>query len=144
MISPCVTFNDHQGSTKSYAHTREHFRAAVEAAFVTPKDYVPQREEITAELAAEGVREVRMHDGGVVRFRQTADDYDPTDRDAVYGYLRERQAAGEIPTGLLYLDPDSRDVHDVLGTVERPLWDLPFEELCPGADVLDELMENYR
>jgi len=62
----------------------------------------------------------------------------------VYGYLRERQNAGEVPTGLLYVDPESRDLHEVLGTVDRPLWNLPFEELCPGAEALDALMENYR
>ena len=144
VISPCVTFNDHVGSTKSYAYTREHFREAVEAAFVQPKDFVPQAEEITADLGTEGTRDVRMHDGSVVRFRQTGSDYDPTDRDAVYSYLRHWQAAGEVPTGLLYMDPDSRDLHDVLGTVDRPLWNLPFEELCPGSDALDALMENYR
>ncbi len=144
VISPCVTFNDHVGSTKSYAYTREHFREAVEAAFVAPKDFVPPADEITADIASSDVRDVRMHDGGVIRFRQVEGDYDATDRDAVYGYLRERQNAGEVPTGLLYVDPESRDLHDVLGTVDRPLWNLPFEELCPGADALDALMENYR
>ena len=105
---------------------------------------MPPREEITAELGAEGVRDVRLHDGSIVRFRQTGEDYDPTDRDAAYGYLRERQRAGEVPTGLLYMDPEPKDMHDVLGTVERPLWSLPFDELCPGSGALDELMENYR
>ncbi|MCY3600983.1 MAG: thiamine pyrophosphate-dependent enzyme, partial [Gemmatimonadetes bacterium] len=144
VISPCVTFNDHVGSTKSYAYTREHFREAVEAAFVAPKDFVPPADEITADIGSADVRDVRMHDGSVIRFRQVEGDYDATDRDAVYGYLRERQNAGEVPTGLLYVDPESRDLHDVLETVERPLWNLPFEELCPGAEALDALMENYR
>lgn len=144
VISPCVTFNDHVGSTKSYAYTREHFREATEAAFVGPADFVPEREEITADIAPGETREVRMHDGSVVRFRQTSEDYDPTDRDAAYAYVRELQATQEVPTGLLFMDPDSRDHHEVMGTVERPLWDLPFEDLCPGSERLESLMQNYR
>ena len=85
-----------------------------------------------------------MHDGSLVRFRQVADHYDPTDRDAAYRYVRERQAAGEVVTGLLYLDPESRDHHDTLHTVDRPLYNLPFEELCPGAEALDSVMAMYR
>ena len=144
VISPCVTFNDHVGSTKSYAYTREHFREATEAAFLAPDDYVPPAEEITAEIAPGQTRDVRMHDGSVVRFRRVGDDYDPTDRDAAYAYVRERQAEGEVVTGLLYLDPDGRDNHAVMNTVEEPLWDLPFADLCPGAEALEKLMARYR
>ncbi len=144
VISPCVTFNDHEGSTKSYAYTREHYREVAEAAFETPDDFVPPAEEITAEIRPGGTRDVRMHDGSVVRFRKVAEDYDPTDRDRAYAYVRAHQEAGEVVTGLLYLDPDSQDHHAVLETVEAPLWDLPFEELCPGSAALDELMERYR
>ena len=144
VISPCVTFNDHEGSTKSYAYTREHYREVAEAAFQTPDDFVPPAEEITTEIEAGRTRDVRMHDGSVVRFRKVAEDYDPTDRDRAYAYVREHQEAGEVVTGLLYLDPDSEDHHDVLGTVDQPLWNLPFEDLCPGSEALDALMERYR
>jgi len=144
VISPCVTFNDHVGSTKSYAYTREHDREATETAFVTPTDYVPHAEEITAELAAGDTRDVRMHDDSIVRFRKVAEDYDPTDRDAAYAYVREHQQAGEVVTGLLYIHPESTDHHDTLHTVDAPLWDLPFEDLCPGSDALDALMAHYR
>jgi len=144
VISPCVTFNDHVGSTKSYAYTREHFREAAEASFVTPKDFVPESQEITAEIAPGDVREVRMHDGSVIRFRSTEEDFDPTDRIRSYAYVRDRHLAGEVVTGLLFVDPDSRDHHDVLGTVDEPLWDLPFEDLCPGSETLAEVMKNYR
>ncbi len=144
VISPCVTFNDHVGSTKSYAYTREHFREAAEAAFMAPKDFVPPAEEITTDIGPGETRDVRMHDGSTVRFRRTAEDYDPTDRDAADAYVRAHQATGEVPTGLLFIDPESRDHHDVLGTVDQPLWDLDFEDLCPGAAKLDALMENYR
>jgi 2-oxoglutarate ferredoxin oxidoreductase subunit beta len=144
VISPCVTFNDHVGSTKSYAHTRQHFREVTEAAFMTPADFVPHADEITTDISAGGTRDVRMHDGSVVRFRKVAKDYDPLDRDAAYAYVRDRQQAGEVVTGLLYLDPATRDHHDVMNTVEQPLWDLPFADLCPGSDALDALMDQYR
>ena len=144
VISPCVTFNDHVGSTKSYAYTRENFREAAELAFVTPSDLVPEAEEITADIAPGEPRDVEMHDGSMVRFRHTEHDYDPTDRERAYAYVSECRLAGEVATGLLFFDPDSRDHHEVLGTVKTPLWDLPFEDLCPGADTLDQVMKNYR
>src|SRR6476469_5592155 len=85
VISPCVTFNDHEGSTKSYAYTREHNVEIVQA------DFVPPTSEITAEYAAGDVRNVMLHDGGWVRLRKVAEDYDPTDRDRAYAYIRDRQ-----------------------------------------------------
>jgi 2-oxoglutarate ferredoxin oxidoreductase subunit beta len=85
-----------------------------------------------------------MHDGSVVRFRQVASDYDPKNRDAAYAYVREHQAKGEVVTGLLHIDESASDMHGVSGTVERPLVDLPYEELCPGSQALAELMEEYR
>ena len=78
------------------------------------------------------------------RLRKTDDDYDPTDRDRVYAYLRERQSQGEVPTGLLYIDADANDMHGELNTVEQALATYPFEKLCPGKEALEELMETYR
>ncbi len=138
VISPCVTFNDHEGSTKSYRYTREHEVVAVEA------DFVPLRREIKAEYGPGDVREVPMHDGSVVRFRKVPAHYDPTDRDAAYAYVRERQEAGEVPTGLLHIDPTGQEMHEVLGTVETPLVDLPYEALCPGREKLSEIMAAFR
>ncbi|MBW3553328.1 MAG: 2-oxoacid:ferredoxin oxidoreductase subunit beta [Gemmatimonadetes bacterium] len=138
VISPCVTFNDHEASTKSYRYTRDHHTAVVEA------DFVPLRGPISAEYGSGDVREVAMHDGSTVRFRKVAEDFDPTRRDRVYRYLRERQDAGEVATGLLFMEPDAPDMHEVLGTVESPLVDLPYETLCPGAEALDSLMEKFR
>ncbi|HKK08117.1 MAG TPA: 2-oxoacid:ferredoxin oxidoreductase subunit beta [Gemmatimonadota bacterium] len=138
VVSPCVTFNDHEGSTKSYRYTREHEIEAVAA------DFVPLRAEITTEYEPGSVREVPMHDGSVVRFRKVPEDYDPTDRDAAYAYVRERQEAGEIPTGLLHIDPEAEEMHDVMGTVETPLVDLPYEELCPGREKLSEITAAFR
>jgi 2-oxoglutarate ferredoxin oxidoreductase subunit beta len=138
IISPCVTFNDHEGSTKSYLHTREHARPIVIA------DFVPHAREITAEYAPGSVRAVTLHDGSVVNFRKVAEDYDPTDRDAAHAYLMERQRAGEVATGLLYIDPAAADMNATLGSVERPLVDLPFEDLCPGDAALQALQDTYR
>ncbi len=138
VISPCVTFNDHEGSTKSYAHTREHKVEVVQA------DFVPPREEITAEYDEGTVQNVMLHDGSWVQLRKVAKDYDPTNRDAAYAYVRDRQRAGETVTGLLYISPDSKDVHDQNDTVPGPLHDLPHEQLCPGNDALQKLMGQFR
>ena len=138
VISPCVSFNDHEGSTKSYRFTRERLHEAA------PVDFVPLRREIAANTEAEPVTSVTMHDGSVVRFRPVGTDYDATDRDRAYMYVRERQAKGEVVTGLLYIDRASQEMHAVQGTVQTPLVDLPFETLCPGGAALEELMEEYR
>ena len=138
VISPCVTFNDHEGSTKSYRYTREHEVEAVQA------DFVPLTTEITLPNSREEVRSVQLHDGSTVRLRATADGYDPTDRTNAYAHVRACQSRGEIATGLLFVDPSSRDMHDLLKTPETPLIDIPFEQLCPGAAALDSLMARYR
>jgi 2-oxoglutarate/2-oxoacid ferredoxin oxidoreductase subunit beta len=138
VISPCVTFNDHEASTKSYLHTRAQNRPVLEA------DFIPLTAGIQTRYEEGGAREVAMHDGSVVRFRKVPEDFDPSRRDRVYRYLRERQDQGEVPTGLLFVDPEAPDMHRVLGTVDAPLVDLPFEDLCPGAGALDELMEEFR
>jgi 2-oxoglutarate ferredoxin oxidoreductase subunit beta len=138
VISPCVTFNDHEGSTKSYAYTREHNVEIVQA------DFVPPAGEITADYDAGSVRTVTLHDGASVRLRKVAADYDPTDRDRAYAYVRERQAAGEIVTGLLYISPESQDLHDQNDTVPTPLSALPYEQLCPGNEELQKLQQRFR
>ena len=134
IISPCVTFNDHEGSTKSYRYTREHTHE------LDAVDFVPLRDSVAGEQLGEGRLMVRMPDGSVVRFRNVASGYDPADRDGAYIHMRKCLTAGEIPTGLLYLDPSSRELHEVADTVAEPLYDLPFESLCPGSAALEELM----
>jgi 2-oxoglutarate ferredoxin oxidoreductase subunit beta len=138
IISPCVTFNDHVGSTKSYLHTRKHRLEVVQT------DFVPKQEEISAEYAPGTSTSVTMHDGSVVRFVKVAEDYNPKDRLAAQAYLQEHQARGEIPTGLLYLDDQTRDMHETNGTVDTPLSELPFEQLCPGSAVLEQFQRGYR
>jgi 2-oxoglutarate/2-oxoacid ferredoxin oxidoreductase subunit beta len=138
IISPCVTFNDHEGSTKSYKFTREH---EVE---VSAADFVPLRREITAPETGEELTSVTMHDGSLVRFRKTSEGYDPTNRESAYSHVRACQARGEIATGLLFIDPNGSDMHAIARTVATPLVNLPYEELCPGNDALQALMERYR
>ena len=138
VISPCVSFNDHEGSTKSYSYTREH---EVE---VVHTDFVPLKREITVPETGEEVQVVEMHDGSRVRLRSTSVDYDPTDRDSAYAHVRACQLRHEIATGLLFVDETGKDMHDHLQTVPTPLIDLPFEALCPGKGALDKLMERYR
>ena len=138
VISPCVTFNDHEGSTKSYAYTRENNVEVVQADFVEPS------RAITADYQAGAVSNVMMHDGNWVRLRKVAENYDPKDRDHSYRYIRNRQKAGEIVTGLLYISPDSKDMHEQLGTATAPLSQLPFEALCPGSTELEKLQQRFR
>jgi 2-oxoglutarate/2-oxoacid ferredoxin oxidoreductase subunit beta len=138
VISPCVTFNDHEGSTKSYAYTREHDIEVVQADFIGPHD------EITVEYPEGDVKNVMLHDGAWVRLRKVAPDYDPTDRDKAYAYIRDRQRAGEVATGLLYISGESRDMHDQNGTIDRALVEVPYERLSPGAAALEALQEEFR
>ncbi len=138
VISPCVSFNDHEGSTKSYRFTREH---EVE---MTEVDFVPIRHEITAKATDSAVTAVKMHDGTVMRFRKTHEGYDPTNREKAYLHVRECQERGEVATGLLYINRGGADMHAVAQTVERPLVELAFGELCPGKAALDTLMDSYR
>ncbi|MBW8270164.1 2-oxoacid:ferredoxin oxidoreductase subunit beta [Caldovatus aquaticus] len=137
-ISPCVAFNNHEGSTKSYDFVREHNEA------VNRLDVILGRQPITAEYEPGSVIEVTQHDGSVLRLRKIAPDYDPTDRVAAMNYLQERKAAGEIVTGLLYVDPDPTDLHAKLGTVEVPLNRLGDAELCPGSAALARINAALR
>ena len=138
VISPCVTFNDHEGSTKSYLYTRQHRLPILSA------DFVPTAQEITADYAEGTTTDVKMHDGSVVRFSKLPAGYDPSNRESVWDYLHEHQRSGTIPTGLLFLDPKSVEMHAAAKTVERPLSQVPYEELCPGRAMLDKLQQGFR
>lgn len=138
VISPCVTFNDHAGSTKSYSHVREHQLRAVET------DFVPPAPEILAQISPKGVTSVHMHDGSVLRFTSLPPDYDPTDRQKVYNYLQDQQGQGNVVTGLLYVDESTPDMHELANTTELPLSQIPFEALCPGSATLAKLQEEFR
>ncbi|MBS0313990.1 MAG: 2-oxoacid:ferredoxin oxidoreductase subunit beta [Proteobacteria bacterium] len=138
VISPCVTFNNHAGSTKSYDYVREHNDA------VSRIDFISEHEEITTDYAPGEVVDVRQHDGSVLRLRKLHPEYDPTDRLAAMNYMHEQQARGEIVTGLLYVDPLATDLHTAFNTTERPLNTLGRAELCPGARALDKINASLR
>ena len=138
VISPCVTFNDHVGSTKSYAYTRENYHHVIDA------DFVPPLKEIKAEYDEGSAMPVELHDGSKIVFRKVDNDYDPTSRAAAFSYLRNSVNAGEIITGLLYIDEETGDMHDLSGSVEQPLSKVPYEDLVPGKEKLSKVMDRYR
>jgi 2-oxoglutarate/2-oxoacid ferredoxin oxidoreductase subunit beta len=138
VISPCVTFNDHVGSTKSYLYTRQHELK------VTQTDFVPPASEILATIGQNGATSVTMHDGSVVRFKGVPPDYDPRDREKVFTYLQEHQGKGEVVTGLLYVDESVPDLHELNQTPPVALSKLSYEKLCPGAAELERMQEEFR
>ncbi|MCB5944145.1 2-oxoacid:ferredoxin oxidoreductase subunit beta [Acidocella sp. KAb 2-4] len=139
VISPCVTFNNHQGSTKSFDYVREHNEA------VNFLDVIAGQEEITVDYAPGAVELVRQHDGSLLRLRKLGeDDYDPRDRAAAAAFLERHRRAGEIVTGLLYLDPEASELHHALGTTATPLNTLGEDKLCPGAAALERLNASLR
>ena len=119
VVSPCVAFNNRL-------------------------DFISGRDEITADYAPGTVTTVTQHDGSVLRLRKLAQDYDATDRIKVMHYLQERAAAGEVVTGLLYVDPESSDLHEHLNTVDTPLNRLSERELCPGSVALEKINAALR
>ncbi len=138
VISPCVTFNDHQGSTKSYAHTRQFYHPVTEA------DYIQPQEEILARYEEGAAMPVQLHDGSEVILRKVAADYDPSSRASAFGYLREHAGRGEVVTGLLYRDTGQPDMHAVARTTQTPLNELPYDLLNPGAEKLAKVLSRYR
>lgn len=137
-ISPCVMFNNHDGSTKSYDYVREHNEA------VNFMDVVTARNEITVDYEPGTTEIVRQHNGGLLKLRKLADDYDVTDRVAAMNFLETRKARGEIVTGLLYVDPDAEDLHGFLETHDKPFNTMTDEELVPGAAALAKLNASLR
>jgi 2-oxoglutarate ferredoxin oxidoreductase subunit beta len=138
VISPCVTFNNHAGSTKSYDYVREHNEA------VSRIDFMPMHSEITTQYEAGSVVEVEQHDGSVLKLRKLHEDYDPTNRYGALNYMNERGEQGEIVTGLLYVDPMSLDLHAALNTSHQPLNAMGPAELCPGVQALDKINASLR
>jgi 2-oxoglutarate/2-oxoacid ferredoxin oxidoreductase subunit beta len=133
-----VTFNDHEGSTKSYAYTREHYEPAVHA------DFVPLEREIIATYGPGEAHPVVMHDGSRIVLRKCEDGYDPTDRSAAQVYIQERMKDGEYLTGLLFVEPSQNEFHTLNATPDEPLNSIPYEKLSPGAKGLDKILARYR
>jgi 2-oxoglutarate ferredoxin oxidoreductase subunit beta len=138
VISPCVTFNDHEGSTKSYAYTRENYHPAMLT------DFVPPSEEIRASYDEGETMRVKLHDGTTLLLKKADPTYDPSERSKVMEYLEDHRARGEVVTGLLYIEEDLPDLHDIAGTAREPLSSIPFEDLCPGQAALEDFQKNLR
>ncbi len=138
VVSPCVTFNNNPQSTKSYEFVREHMEATGTV------DFVPMRQEITAAYESGGTHMVTMHDGSVVHLHKMSEKLDPFDRRSAIGVLEDHRESGNILTGLIYMNKDSSDLHDVLQTSQRPLNTLNEGDLCPGNNMLENINASLR
>jgi 2-oxoglutarate/2-oxoacid ferredoxin oxidoreductase subunit beta len=138
VISPCVTFNDHEGSTKSYSYMKEHEEVLHEL------DFVPFFEDIAVEIPEGEAIDVKMHDGSHLRIRKLDRDFDPTNRLAALAALEEADAKGEVLTGVLYVNTAKPTFTDLLNLADEPLATLPESRVRPGKAVLDEVMEELR
>ena len=138
VISPCVTFNNNAGSTKSYDYVREHIEATA------TMDFVPEMETITTKYDEGATKKVKMHDGSFIQLRKLNEDWDPLSRQSAMNAMINAKSKGEILTGLLFMDPETSDLHTTIQTSDRPLNTLTKEELCPGAEALAEINAGLR
>ncbi|MDP9014613.1 MAG: 2-oxoacid:ferredoxin oxidoreductase subunit beta [Pseudomonadota bacterium] len=139
ILSPCVTFNDHEGSTKSYTFTRAHYHAAMEA------DFVPPAEEIAVDYPHGESMPVELHDGSRVILRKLGPSYDPTDRAAATSYIEGKLRQNEYVTGLIHIDESGgTEFHTLNKTSSVPLNRIPYQKLSPGSAALQKLMGRYR
>jgi 2-oxoglutarate ferredoxin oxidoreductase subunit beta len=138
VVSPCVAFNNHAGSTKSYEYVRQHNEA------VNRIDFIDLADEVVGEAAPGGYVDVPQADGSVMRLRRIAEGYDATDRVGAMNHIQQHQARGEVVTGLLYVDPHPVDLHAHLNTVETPFNRLGEPELVPGRAALEAVNRSLR
>jgi 2-oxoglutarate/2-oxoacid ferredoxin oxidoreductase subunit beta len=139
VISPCVTFNNHAESTKSFEYVRAHNMASE-----NKLDYVEPKEEITVDYAEGTSVAIPMHDGSRLMLHKLDAGHDPRDADAALMAIRTHEAEGRIATGLLYVNEQQQDMHDILRTTERPLNEIPTAELCPGSKALEAINARLR
>jgi len=138
VISPCVTFNDHEGSTKSYSYVKDHDIPLHEM------QYVPYYEEIQVQMEDGQVQDVELHDGSHLRLRALHGDFDPTNKDMALAAIHEADKKGEVLTGLLYVEKDKETLHDMMHLVDEPLATLPQSRVRPGPEALEMIMEELR
>jgi 2-oxoglutarate ferredoxin oxidoreductase subunit beta len=138
VISPCVTFNDHEGSTKSYSYMKEHDEPLHEL------DFVPSYAEIAVEIEEGEVREIEMHGGARLRLKKLGRDYDPTDKMNALRVLDEAEHQGHVVTGILYLNTAKLHLAELLNLVDEPLATLPEARVRPPREALDQMMEELR
>lgn len=137
VVSPCVTFNNNVGSTKSYDYVREHVKAT------STVDFVPNRDPITASYEEGSSATVSLHDGSSLNLHKLAPDWDPEDRFSAINALQRARASGEILTGLLYVNTDFEDLHGILKTNATPLNKMGEKELCPGSAILADINKAF-
>jgi 2-oxoglutarate ferredoxin oxidoreductase subunit beta len=138
VVSPCTTFNDHEGSTKSYKYMKDHEEPLQDI------DFVPAFEDITVEYQEGTVTEVTMHDGSRLRLRKLEESYDPTNKIRAIYRLHEAHEKGEILTGIFYVNTQAPSFLDLLNMTTSPLATLPESVVRPGKEVLDQVMEELR
>jgi 2-oxoglutarate/2-oxoacid ferredoxin oxidoreductase subunit beta len=138
VLSPCVTFNDHEGSTKSYAYVRDHDEPISDVSFV------PAFEDISVDYEEGSMQEVTLHDGSKLYLRKLGEGYDPTDKVSAIRQLHEAAGRGEFATGLIYVAPDRDDFLTLLNLIDEPLATLPLERTRPPREALEEIMESLR
>jgi 2-oxoglutarate/2-oxoacid ferredoxin oxidoreductase subunit beta len=139
VISPCVTFNNHPTSTKSYDYVRAHNMASE-----NKLDYVEPKEEITVDYPVGSSTAIALHDGSRLVLHKLSAGHDPRDADAAIMTIRTNATKGEVATGLLYINEAQQDMHDILATDVRPLNALPMAELCPGSKALEGINARLR
>ncbi|WP_420413828.1 2-oxoacid:ferredoxin oxidoreductase subunit beta [Roseibium sp.] len=137
VVSPCVTFANNVGSTKSYAATRENLDAM-------PVDFVPMREEIRTQYKEGSSQTVTLHDGSNIQLHKASSKYKADSRDDALMALQEANRNGKVLTGLFYLDPNAQDLNHTLALADKPLNSLSTDELCPGSRVLNSINEGLR
>ncbi len=138
VISPCVTFNDHEGSTKSYKYMKDHEEPLHDVSFV------PAFEEIDVDYEPGTSVNVTMHDGSQLRLRKLEEDYDPTNKVGAVKRIMEAHEAGDVLTGVFYINPQAPSFTDMLNMTDRPLNTLPESVVRPSREVLEECMEELR
>ena len=138
VISPCVTFNNNVGSTKSYDYVREHVEAT------STIDFVPEMEEINANYEEGSLQQVKMHDGSQLNLHKLAKDWNPMDKRSAMNAVQNAKESGDILTGLIYLDENQVELHEILNTSDKPLNKMTEAELCPGNEVLQKINAGFR
>ncbi len=138
VISPCVTFNNTETSTKSYHWVRDHMEAT---SFF---DFVPMRPEITVDYPEGATQSVAMHDGTLIHLHKSDNSFDITNRRAAIDALERYRAKGQILTGILHINESLKDTHEIIGTCDTPLNTLSEKQLCPGSGKLTQIMDDYR
>ena len=138
VISPCVTFNNTDFSTHGYKNTWENYEA------LSHIDFVPMKDEITTSYAEGEDKEITLHDGSVIHLHKTSSDYQPYDRENALHHINAYKKKGKIATGLLYINQDISDLHELNDSVDKPLNSLGSQELCPGNEVLQSINDTFR